>query len=553
MFGTQRDHLSGFVPVNFEPATSDDKFPHFGSNVAKNTASKTKDFSVVVTGFEGKPDADRLAQFLKDGKVEKTEAFISNSGESVPAGFQKVNLPFMDEKTAEAEELPSVFIAPVGFQVPEGYKGHRLPFDPKIVDARKPTKKPVQLVEEGPATGSGGVRDASALIRDKLKAAKNRPSLSSFYRSKARKENDDVTKDAIKDAVKKTTKKRRVLKKIVRRPFKNTVRKTFRATPASKVIINPSNPFLTEKPRVILDLSPSADQTTQTTPAPATVTETAYSPSVETTTTTVASTTEESTTTTTPTTTATSTTSTSSSTEEQETTYRSLFEDANALPEDTTVPLADVEATSGYEPTVRVAFPADHFEPTTQDEQPSLLLVTTTTEEPITPSTVGTTETTTTTTSTTEATALPEQTSAPYAPTPFLRPRPVRRLDSYNRLRSQKKVFGPTLPPPVIASSTVTPPPPAPTRAVRPKYNRYNSNKLNSGSESSSTRVYGQRLRTRKRPSTWNRYQEEIDARPTIATTTTTEKPSPKTEEYKKKFRPFFHQLNSKLANGRVP
>ena len=54
-----------------------------------------------------------------------------------PNGFGKVTLPFLDPNEASkksVDNLPPVFIAPVGYKVPSGYKGHPLPYDPTIGD-----------------------------------------------------------------------------------------------------------------------------------------------------------------------------------------------------------------------------------------------------------------------------------------------------------------------------------------------------------------------------------------------------------------------------------
>ena len=68
---------------------------------------------------------------------DKHQAFITSNNVHTPNGFGKVTLPFLDPNEAaqkSVDDLPPVFIAPVGYQVPQGYKGHPLPYDPTIGD-----------------------------------------------------------------------------------------------------------------------------------------------------------------------------------------------------------------------------------------------------------------------------------------------------------------------------------------------------------------------------------------------------------------------------------
>ena len=112
---TEQSHLSGFVPVNFEPLTSGEPIP---------SKTSPRNFSVVlgsdVSGQVKSPK--QLARLFNDGRLKK-EAFIAPSN-SAPDGFKKIDLPFMEnhEVAGGHEHLPSVFIAPVGFKVPNGYK-----------------------------------------------------------------------------------------------------------------------------------------------------------------------------------------------------------------------------------------------------------------------------------------------------------------------------------------------------------------------------------------------------------------------------------------------
>ena len=63
----------------------------------------------------------------------KSIFLITGNNVQAPNGFGKVTLPFLDPNEAsQKHNLPPVFIAPVGYKVPPGYKGHPLPYDPTI-------------------------------------------------------------------------------------------------------------------------------------------------------------------------------------------------------------------------------------------------------------------------------------------------------------------------------------------------------------------------------------------------------------------------------------
>ena len=125
----------------------------------------------------------------------------------------------------EGGHLPSVFIAPVGFQVPDGYKGHPLPYDPEV------------KVTTVPTFGGHGDEDflTSPLVeggvKNKLKLAKDRPSLAEFYRNKARKESD-ISQD-FESGEDKKRKKKRVLTKVVRRPAYKISKSTGATVPSA--------------------------------------------------------------------------------------------------------------------------------------------------------------------------------------------------------------------------------------------------------------------------------------------------------------------------------
>ncbi len=77
------DHLSGFVPVNFDPSTSDGV-----------SDGQLKDFSVVVGGDDSVRDPIKLAELLKGGRLDDKKAFIAPAHENVPDGKIKIQILF---------------------------------------------------------------------------------------------------------------------------------------------------------------------------------------------------------------------------------------------------------------------------------------------------------------------------------------------------------------------------------------------------------------------------------------------------------------------------
>ena len=153
----QDDHLSSFIDLDFEhfvPGQVEDIEPP--KPVKTRTRTRTRDkttitslhphlnnhpsnFSVLVSGLHKNPNPKELAKLFKEGSVDedKHQAFITSNNVHTPNGFGKVTLPFLDPNEAaqkSVDDLPPVFIAPVGYRVPQGYKGHPLPYDPTIGD-----------------------------------------------------------------------------------------------------------------------------------------------------------------------------------------------------------------------------------------------------------------------------------------------------------------------------------------------------------------------------------------------------------------------------------
>merc|ERR1712223_352161 len=165
----QQDHIAqpSFVDVKFEhfvPGHVEDIEPprrHRHPNLDRQPGN----FSVLVSGLSKTPNPKELAKLFKEGVVaeKKHKAFITNNHVDAPEGFGKVTLPFLDPSEAaerRVDGLPSVFIAPVGYKVPAGYKGHPLPYDPSIVD--RLTTEEVNLVhstEETPSPSPNDIGD----------------------------------------------------------------------------------------------------------------------------------------------------------------------------------------------------------------------------------------------------------------------------------------------------------------------------------------------------------------------------------------------------------
>lgn len=113
IFGRPRsddEHLKGFVTVNhdFEPFTHGDE------------KTIQPEFSLAIKNQDQLNDPKELVKFFKDGGAKEEKAFIVDEKKELPEGFKKVQLPYLDKDT---KDLPSVFIAPIGYKVPPGYKG----------------------------------------------------------------------------------------------------------------------------------------------------------------------------------------------------------------------------------------------------------------------------------------------------------------------------------------------------------------------------------------------------------------------------------------------
>ena len=538
---------------------------------APHQENRPRNFSVVLGSDAGHQvkSPKHLAKLFKDGGRLKKEAFISPSN-AAPDGFKKIDLPFMEKH--EGGHLPSVFIAPVGFKVPDGYKGHPLPYDPEV-----------KVTTGAPTLALGGRGDEDFLtsplveggVRNKLKAAKDRPSLVEFYRNKARKESD-ILQD-LDSGEDKERKKKRVLTKVVRRPaYKSS--KLAGATTTSVPSEPEEAPTTTNYPLLRIDdeavfvtESPQTrilDAETKLPPliTPGSVVGSLFDPITQTYTwqeiTEEANSAEE-----------TTARASSTTTSAKSTTVVSNIGETST---------EKVEENEEWQTTIRLDL--EYFAPTTQrpSTEHQFILVTTTTEEPEPEKTTEvpiTTPTTTTTTTTAAPTQRPttfpttparaeeegqetdeslaettSQAADVYQPTPFNSFKPIRKYDGlrYKNRPKQQHVrltdFSPTKLPRVRKYKTTTTP--DLTTTVNSKYRGGGDN----------GRIFGTRIRARKRPTFWaNGYSKESRYEAGYQATTTTSpvlrrRPTPrkssKTEEYKKKYRPLFDKLYEKLTKG---
>ena len=571
------DHLSGFYSVDFDDFATGDAKPKKPLNEEVLEKSPKK-LSVHVSGLRG-DDARELAQLFKDGRVDGNKAYISRPEDEIPSGFNKITLPFLDPSQADQfrENLPPVFIAPVGYKVPAGYKGHPLPFDPASVDRLTPSKvvhstdgsasvndidgttktknpflanrnKPApkrtsttqapvtDLVEDLQATeedktdaqtSSSSLFDTaqnpSSIVLNKLKLARNRPSLTTFYnKTRSQQSAFPIVEDEPDTAnVNNNNKKRkRVLTKVVRKPYNPET-----TTPPPVA----STDYKTTVVRIVNPLAEDEQVEFQT----------RANPSI-----------------------------TTSQPEQEETTESHVWTtirpdepepEVEVTTDQATVAVDEVKADASAEPSDQVqTFVATTTVPTTYAQETSTATTTSTTT-----TTVTTATTTTTTVSTVNA----------YEPTPANHENRLDRFRNKNRKQAHK-IFA-SFPAnegeevkaseeEVATSSAASVGTAGTTSTDRPyglirnrlnlrKYGFNTNNPTNSFEANSAANVFGQRIRARKRPTPWTPgYDEEdypVGATPETTQSSSTTKKS-KAEQYKKKFRPFFDQLYDQLTSG---
>ena len=147
-----QNEIDGFIPV-----TSGQTIRHH---------KRPSNFSVLISGISEKIDVPTLAKLFKEGKIAEKgdhEAFIGSPDVSAPSGFHKITLPFMDpsHSLSDSSNLPSIFIAPLGYKAPKGYKGHPLPFDPAPTDPlhSSASSSKINLVHTTEPSSSSEVHD----------------------------------------------------------------------------------------------------------------------------------------------------------------------------------------------------------------------------------------------------------------------------------------------------------------------------------------------------------------------------------------------------------
>jgi hypothetical protein len=543
------DHLSGFYSVDFDDFATGDAKPR--KPAADGLEKSPKQLSVHVSGLKA-GDTRELAQLFKEGRTEGHKAYISRLEDDAPSGFNKVTLPFLDPSLADQykDNLPSVFIAPVGYKVPPGYKGHPLPYDPASVD-RLNTNKPADAAgsandidginksknpflanrnkqlpkrtsttvppvsdssdesqqndgkTDGRASLFDSTLDPSSIVLNKLKLARNRPSLTTFYnKTRSQQATVPVIEEEAEAAGTSGTKKRkRVLTKVVRKPYNPET-----TTPPTSAVTHDV------KTTVVRIANPSVDDElvefqTRASPIP-----------------------------------------TTSLPEQEETTEGHVWttlrqEEQDAEPEVTTVqPIAAAIAEE-----VKID----------SDAEPSDAVHTFVTTTPV------------------PATAVPETTTttsgSAYEPTPA---NPDQRLERF-RTKNRKpghKVFASfpaneaedlktseeevSTSPATSAGTAGTTSTDRPYGLIRNRLNLrkygFNTGATNSFEANSAANVFGQRIRARKRPANWTPEDEEEQAgvTPEVAQSNSQTTKKSKADQYKKKFRPFFDQLYDQLTGN---
>lgn len=163
-----QNEIDGFIPVSSGQTIRADQYKT--ENGFRNPSSqyhkRPSNFSVLISGISKSIDVPSLAKLFKEGKIAEKgdhEAFIGSPDVSAPDGFHKITLPFMDPShtSSDPSNLPSIFIAPLGYKAPKGYKGHPLPFDPAPTDPHysSSSNSKINLVHTTEPSSLSGVHD----------------------------------------------------------------------------------------------------------------------------------------------------------------------------------------------------------------------------------------------------------------------------------------------------------------------------------------------------------------------------------------------------------
>jgi hypothetical protein len=163
-----QNEITGFVPVTSGQTIRQeyDNTEHDRHNPSSQHAKRPSNFSVLISGISKTIDVQTLAKLFKEGKIAEKgnhKAFIGSPDAFAPDGFHKITLPFMDpsHSLSDASNLPSIFIAPLGYKAPKGYKGHPLPFDPAPNDPlhSSASSSKINLVHTTEPSSSSEVHD----------------------------------------------------------------------------------------------------------------------------------------------------------------------------------------------------------------------------------------------------------------------------------------------------------------------------------------------------------------------------------------------------------
>ena len=634
-----QNEIEGFVPVSSGDTIRPDNHHKYHQ--------RPSNFSVLISGIKKNIDVPSLARLFKEGKIAEDgehEAFIGSPTINAPDGFHKINLPFMDpsQSSDDPSKLPSIFIAPLGYKAPKGYKGHPLPFDASPADANfnAVSEEKINLIH---TTEASSEIDDIAELQNEVKTVKfknpflrTKPFLRNQRPSYKSKKTSSITEESIVPEVSNklfiTTEKsetgdasdstnyvrskikfgrnrfkpqrKRVLTKIVRKPYTPKVttptptletKKIVRIVDPTSVSLKVEEYFPPTSGRPVVELGGRNEDKIDL------VVDQDYN-----------------------------TSAVKSYTLGISTTFRPIQ-----------IKYLDLEPTkkplSFYEPKITETIPettsieketkiedrvdiddgdlklVDHFEPTTthnnlifettqsneettyqrkefkneeidqENDETTITPTSFVTRNTFTPSITtykpstkiiqflpyspaATTKSTTTSTTTrpyrpTTTTKVVTDSNQSYEPTPFnFHLDPIERLERLNRLKN-KKYSGKNTWSSNIEKEEETE---FVVPTVRPKKNtrknkktaykvtsnriKYRKYGFNQGKDDG--RIFGQRIKERKRPKLWdNGYvKDNYYSTTTEAIETTTDKKS-KTEEYKRKFRPFFDQLYERLTN----
>ena len=537
---------------------------------------------MLVSGLSKTPNPKELANLFKEGVVAEHnhKAFITNNHVDAPEGFERITLPFLDPSQAErrVDGLPSVFIAPVGYKVPSGYKGHPLPYDPSnlerlttkevnlvhsteetpspndIGDVRNPflTRNPIlsepeqevqSVVVEDPTPVApirpvielqqedkdDDVSSPTALVLNKIKLARNRSRahLASLYRNQENKGPSGAVApitSIVRDF--NGRKRKRVLTKVVRKPYNPETT----TTPATQKVSE-------EDVRTVVRIV-SATTTTQDTKKDEIHEEVTENVS----------------------------TVTTAPVEDEQITSKTTEEELEVA----TTPEPYYTTTEHFEPTFTTQYEAEPsnepilFVTSPKPTPQPINFITRRTKPKISSTTEVTNPTTTEPPATTITFATPSflsntkevtQTTATkgYQPTPFSPLDPFKRL----RFKTTRKPFRPLetvatdsgFPGLDLAQTSPTSLNKKPIKYSSPllKLRKYG---FNQGDKNG--RIYGQRIKARQRPSYWANREETYEYYPptTESTTSTTKKPEGKKDEIKQKFRPFFDHIYEQLIGS---